>query len=931
MSQNYNDTLNLPKTEFPMRGNLPTKEPEILKYWEDIDVYNKICEKNKNKPSYILHDGPPYANGNIHLGHALNKILKDIIVKYRSTNGYNAPFVPGWDTHGLPTEIKARAKYGAEKAKSMSDMELRNLCREFVLDYVEKQKVGFKRLGVFGDWKNPYITLKPEYEARQIRTFAKMAEKEGTIYRGLRPVYWCPSCETALAEAEIEYSNDKCDSIYVKFKVVKDNGKLKEIGADIKNTYFIIWTTTAWTLPGNVAICLGKDFNYAVIKNGNEYYIVADDLEEKVMKDGGVENYKVIGKILGSEFEFMEAKHPFLDRNSLVIVGDHVTTESGSGCVHTAPGHGMEDFEVCKNYKDLPVVVPVDSKGILTDEAGEFSGIHIKKAGKEICNYLDEKGLLFAVKGIEHQYPHCWRCKSEIIFRATKQWFCSVDSFKKQALDAIKTVKWNPSWGKERMISMVTERKDWCISRQRKWGVPIPILFCESCGKEIIDKDVMLKIADIFEKEGSDSWYKNEVGHFINKGFVCPHCGGNDFRKEQDIMDVWFDSGTSHEAVCSARPELSFPADLYLEGADQYRGWFQSSLLTSVAAKGCAPYKNVVTHGWVVDEDGKKQSKSQNNGVDPEKIMNKYGADVLRLWVSSADYHADIKMSEGILKQLSESYRKIRNTARFIMGNLYDFDPNINMTNLSEISEIDKWAIAKLNELIKKVRQGYESFEFYNVYHAVQNFCIVDMSNFYLDVIKDRLYVEKSDGLERRSAQTVIYLVLSTLVKMIAPILSYTAEEIWKYMPHLKSEDPKSVFLNDMNYEIDINVSEDFMERWDKIHKIRDEIKKILEIQRKNKVIGSSLEADVTIYCGKSLLDFIKENICDLKLTLMVSKVSVEASGKGEYDAENIKDLSISISHSQYQKCERCWNYSATVGKDKENPTICKRCIEVLK
>ncbi len=931
MSKNYNETLNLPKTEFPMRGNLPSKEPEILKYWEDMDIYKKVLEKNKNKPSYILHDGPPYANGNIHLGHAVNKVLKDIIVKFKNTNGYNAPFVPGFDTHGLPTEIKARAKYGAEKSKNMTDMELRKLCREFVLVYVEKQKGGFKRLGVFGDWKNPYITLKPEYEARQIRTFAKMAEKEGTIYRGLRPVYWCPSCETALAEAEIEYANDKCDSIYVKFRVSNDNGKLANMGADIKNTYFIIWTTTAWTLPGNVAICVGKDFEYALIKNGDEYYVVADQLKEKVMQDGGIENYEVVGKILGSELERMEANHPFLDRKSLVIVGDHVTIDSGSGCVHTAPGHGMEDFEVCKNYKELPIVVPVNSKGVLTDEAGIFAGQHIKKAGKQICDYLSEKGLLFAIKTIQHQYPHCWRCKSEIIFRATKQWFCSVDNFKKQALDAIETVRWNPSWGRERMISMVTERKDWCISRQRKWGVPIPILFCNHCGKEIIDKDIMLNIADIFEKEGSDSWYEHEVGHFVKYGFVCPHCGKNDFRKEQDIMDVWFDSGTSHEAVCSARPDLKFPADLYLEGADQYRGWFQSSLLTSVAAKGCAPYKNVLTHGWTVDEEGKKQSKSQNNGVDPEKVMNVYGADVLRLWVSSVDYHSDMKISDGILKQLSESYRKIRNTARFIMGNLYDFDPNKDMVALDKISALDKWAIAKLNALVKKVRQNYETFEFYNVYHAIQNFCIVDMSNFYLDVIKDRLYVEKTDGFERRSAQTVIYLILNSLVKMIAPILSYTAEEIWKYMPHLNSENTESVFLNDMNSEISIEISGEFISRWDRIHKIRDEIKKILEIQRKNKVIGSSLEADVTIYCDGELFEFIKECLYYLKLTLMVSEVKVEASGKGEYKAENIKNLSISISHSHYQKCERCWNYSETVGKDTENPTICERCSSVLK
>ncbi len=931
MSKDYNDTLNLPKTEFPMRGNLPAKEPETLEYWEKINLYDKVMKNNKNKPSYILHDGPPYANGDIHMGHALNKVLKDIIIKHKNMTGFCAPYVPGWDTHGLPTEIKARAKYGAEKSKQMTDMELRALCKEFALGYVEKQKKSFKRLGVLGNWKNPYITLFPKYEARQIRTFAKMAEKEGTIYRGLRPVYWCPSCETALAEAEIEYHNDKCHSVYVKFLISNDNGKLSEFGIDLEKAYFIIWTTTAWTLPGNVAICVGKDFNYSIVKNEDEYYIVAEELKEKVMQSAGIENYEVVGNLLGSDLEFMEANHPFLNRKSLVIVGDHVTVDSGSGCVHTAPGHGMEDFEVCKNYKNLPIVVPVDGKGFLTKEAGMFEGLHIDKAGKQICEHLKEKGLLFAVKTIDHQYPHCWRCKSQIIFRATEQWFCSVEKFKKEALKAIDSVKWNPSWGKERMIFMISERKDWCISRQRKWGVPIPILFCNKCGKEIIDKNIMMHIADIFENEGSDSWYSHDAEYFIDSGFKCPCCESHDFRKETDIMDVWFDSGTSHSAVCSERPELSLPADLYLEGADQYRGWFQSSLLTSVASNGIAPYKNIVTHGWVVDEDGKKQSKSQNNGVAPEQIIKQYGADVLRLWVSSADYHSDVKMSTEILKQLSEAYRKIRNTARFIIGNLYDFDPNKDMSDISKLSGIDKWALAKLNELTEKVTKSYEAFEFYNVYHAIQKFCIVDMSNFYLDVLKDRLYVEKSDGESRRTAQTTIYLILNALVKMIAPILSYTAEEIWKFMPHCAEDNIESIFLNEMSPKTELDISGEFINRWDRVHKIRDEIKKILEIQRKNKVIGSSLEAQVIVYCKDELYDFISKNKDDIQLALMVSGIEVMSDGVGEFKVENIEDLSIGISHSSYGKCERCWNYSDTVGKDTENPSICERCINVLK
>ncbi len=930
MSQDYNSTLNLPKTDFPMRANLPEKEPQILEYWENMDIYKKMLEKNENKPSYILHDGPPYANGDIHLGHALNKILKDIVVKYKNMNGFKAPYVPGWDTHGLPTEIKARTKFGAEKAKQMSDLEIRKLCKEFALGYVKKQKEGFKRLGVLGDWNNPYITLYPEYEAEQVRTFAKMASKKGTIYRGLRPVYWCPSCETALAEAEIEYHNDKCHSIYVKFPVVDDKGKLSKMGVDVSNTYFVIWTTTAWTLPANVAICVGPEFEYAIVKSGEEYYIVADVLKEKVMQAADIENYELVGKILGSDLEYMQARHPFLDRNSLIIVGDHVTTESGTGCVHTAPGHGAEDFEVCKNYKNLPVIVPVNSKGVLTSEAGNFADLDIHKAGKAIYDYLKETGHLFASKTFEHQYPHCWRCKSEIIFRATEQWFCSVDNFKKEALEAVETVNWNPVWGKDRMISMISERKDWCISRQRVWGVPIPIFFCKNCGKELIDENIMMNIADIFEKESSDSWFSQDAKYFLPEDVKCENCGNHEFEKEKDIMDVWFDSGTSHSAVCDARKDLKFPADLYLEGADQYRGWFQSSLLTSVASNGCAPYKNIVTHGWVVDEEGKKQSKSQNNGVDPAKVMKQYGADVLRLWVSSADYHSDVKMSNEILKQLSEAYRKIRNTARFIIGNLYDFNPDKDMCNLKDLCSIDKWALAKLNNLMDKVKNGYESFEFYEVYHAVQKFCIVDMSNFYLDVLKDRLYVEKSNGVERRTAQTTIYIILNALVKMIAPILSYTSEEIWKYMPHFESEKTESIFLNDMSENVNLEITEKFIDKWDKIHKIRNEIKKILEIQRKNKIIGSSLEAEIAIYCDGELFEFIKRNKEDLQNVLIVSGIEIFENGEGNYKAEEIENLSVNISHSKYKKCERCWTYSSTVGQDSLNPLICKRCIEVL-
>ena len=748
MSQDYNSTLNLPKTEFPMRAGLPNSEPVTLKNWEDNNVYEKLMEKNEGKPLFVLHDGPPYANGNIHLGTALNKVLKDIIVRYKNMAGFKAPFVPGWDTHGLPTELKARAKAGVGNSTTIDDVELREICRDFANGYIDDQRNQFKRLGGLGEWYNPYITLLPEFEATQIRIFAEMASK-GYIYRGLKPVYWCSDCKTALAEAEIEYAEDPCHSIYVKFNVTDDLGKLSALGVDPAKTYFVIWTTTTWTLPANVAICVGPKYNYAVIKAGDEYYVMAEDLYQSAMEIAEITDYEVVATIKGSELEYMKTAHPFLDRESLVIVGDHVTLESGTGCVHTAPGHGVDDYIVCNNYPEIPIIVPVDADGVLTEEAGQFAGLKTADANKPIAQHLDKTGNLFALKKIIHQYPHCWRCKEPVLFRATDQWFCSVDDFKKEAVDAIQNVQWIPAWGKDRITSMVKERKDWCISRQRKWGVPIPIFYCNECNEPIIDKDAMNAVADLFEKEGSDSWYKYEADQIVPAGTKCPKCGGTHFSKEKDIMDVWFDSGSSYAAVLQNRDYLSFPADLYLEGADQYRGWFQSSLLTSVATQGTAPYKTVLTHGWVVDGEGRKMSKSLGNGIEPQEIIDQYGADILRLWVASSDYHADIRISKDILKQLSESYRKIRNTARYILGNLSDFDPSKDMVSVDELYPIDKWAIVKLNELIAKTKNAYDTYEFHQVYHSVHNFCVVDMSNFYLDVLKDRLYTEKADSKSR--------------------------------------------------------------------------------------------------------------------------------------------------------------------------------------
>lgn len=922
MPQDYNATLNLPKTEFPMRAGLPKSEPETLKRWEQEKIYEKLMEKNEGKPLFVLHDGPPYANGNIHLGTSLNKVLKDIIVRYKNMSGFKSPYVPGWDTHGLPTELKARAKAGVENSTTISELEIRKICREFALGYLDDQRNQFKRLGVIGEWDNPYITLLPEFEAKQIEIFAEMACK-GYIYKGLKPVYWCPDCKTALAEAEIEYAEDPCHSIYVKFKVNDDQRKLKALGIEPEKCYFVIWTTTTWTLPGNVAICLGPDFDYSIIKCGDEYYIMAEALAADAMKEAGKEDYEVVGTMKGIEFEYMKAQHPFLDRESLVIVGDHVTLESGTGCVHTAPGHGVEDYDVCKNYPEIPIVVPVDADGRLTEEAGQFAGLLTGDANKPIAQHLDSIGALFALKKIIHQYPHCWRCKNPVLFRATDQWFCSVEDFKDEAVKAINEVEWIPGWGKDRITSMVKERKDWCISRQRKWGVPIPIFFCKDCGEPYIDRDAMMAVADLFRKEGSDAWFKYDASEILPEGTKCPKCGGTHFNKEQDIMDVWFDSGSSHAAVLEQRDYLKWPADLYLEGADQYRGWFQSSLLTSVATKGTAPYKAVLTHGWVVDGEGRKMSKSLGNGIDPQEIVEQYGADVLRLWVASSDYHADIRISKDILKQLSEAYRKIRNTARYILGNLNDFNPDTDMIDVKDLYPIDKWAIAKLNELNDKVRAGYDAYEFHQVYHSIHNFCVVDMSNFYLDVLKDRLYTEKADSASRRAAQTTIYMILDAMTRMISPILAYTSDEIWRYMPHGSNCDKECVLFNEMPAKVDVDIDAEFMARWDRIHELRDLVKKSIEVAVKNKLIKSSLESKIVLTCGGDNYEFVNSVLGELTAVFIVSKVELV---KGDSD-----EINVVVEKAEGEKCERCWVYSDTVGQNSEHPTLCARCAEILK
>ena len=920
MSVDYNSTMNLPKTDFPMRGNLPQKEPEMIKRWQDQKLYQKLMEKNEGLPLYVLHDGPPYANGDIHMGTALNKVLKDIIIKYKNMSGYKAPYIPGWDTHGLPIELKAMKKVGVENINSALD--LRKVCKEFALHYVDVQRNEFIRLGSIGDYEHPYLTLQPKHEAEQIRIFGEMAKKD-FIYKGLKPVYWCPECKTALAEAEIEYAEDPCNSIYVKFKVEDDDGKLAALNTELDKTYFVIWTTTTWTLPGNLAICLGPEYEYVAVHANGEYYIMAKELVESAMKAAKITEYTVSeASLKGKELEYIKYRHPFIDRVSPIIVGDHVTLESGTGCVHTAPGHGVEDFEVCVNhYPEIPIIVPVDGDGKLTEEAGEFCGLTTNDANKAILTKLTELNALFAVEKIIHQYPHCWRCKSPIIFRATEQWFCSIDGFKEEACKAIDTVKWIPEWGGDRIKGMVMDRSDWCISRQRTWGVPIPIFYCKHCGKPIINEDSINAIANLYEKEGSDAWYKYEANEILPEGFKC-ECGCTEFTKEMDIMDVWFDSGVSHAAVCNEEHGLRWPADLYLEGADQYRGWFQSSLLTSVAAKGRAPYKAVCTHGWVVDGEGKAMHKSLGNGMSPDEVTDKYGADILRTWVASSDYHADIRISQDILKQLSDAYRKIRNTARFILSNLGDFNPDTDSVSVEKLDGIDKWAMARMDEIIEKCKAAYDKFDFHIVYSTMRDFCTIDLSNFYLDILKDRLYVEKADSESRRAAQTVIYNILRTMTLYLAPVISFTAEEIWGYMPRSEKDDAESVFFNKLPEKSGVSADEEFMEKWEKIDELRDIVNKALEEARGQKLIGKSLEAKVTLNCGRDWYDFAKSVENDLVSAFIVSAVDVE---KSEFDGVNVK-----VEVAPGEKCERCWTHSDTVGKCAEHPTLCARCAEIV-
>ncbi len=928
-NEGYGSTLNLPKTDFPMRAGLPTREPGFLDFWEKNQIYKKKLERHAGHKKFILHDGPPYANGKIHMGHALNKVLKDIIIKYKYARGFDTPYVPGWDTHGMPIEHACLKATGVDRHK-LTALELRKMCREYALKWIDIQREGFKRLGVLGDWEHPYITMRHAFEAEQIRVFGEMAHK-GYIYKGKKTVYWCPHCETALAEAEIEYADQKTPTIYVKMPLVKDKDMTPEAARN-KKAYMLVWTTTPWTIPANVAIAINPDFEYAWVEYNGEVLILAKDLIGKVSEECGITFGPVLGVTKGRDMEYMECEHPFPEynhRKSLVCLADYVDLETGTGAVHTAPGHGDVDYLTGLKYK-LPILCPVDEKGCYTDEAGELlKGKFVFDSNGLVIKHLAEAGCLLGKKNIHHQYAHCWRCKNPIIYRASEQWFASVDGFRQRALDVIANdVQWIPSWGEARIHNMVADRHDWCISRQRVWGVPIPIFYCEDCGEPLITPETIDYLARIFEKEGSDAWWAHPAEELMPAGTQCAKCGGTHFRKESDIMDVWFDSGSSHRAVLKFFDGLRWPADMYLEGSDQHRGWFQSSLLTSVATMDQAPYKAVLTHGYVLDGEGRKMSKSLGNTVAPQDIIKDYGADIVRLWVSSADYKGDVRISDKIIKHVAEVYRKIRNTMRYILGNTDDFDYETMKVPFDQMEELDQWALMRLQLLKKNVEKAYEDYDFHVVHHAIHDFCAVEMSSFYLDIIKDRLYTSKTNDPKRRSAQTAMYEILKDLIIMLAPILSFTMEEVYQFMKK-PANAPESVLLLEWPEMHEEYLDKEKMAKWDAFIALRGEITKVLEMARRDKKIGHSLDAKVDIYADGEALALLGSMEQDLPTLLIVSQAELHKGLDGG-EATEREDLRVAVSPAEGKKCERCWTYDVTVGQDPEHPTLCHRCLEVL-
>ncbi|MCL2030197.1 MAG: isoleucine--tRNA ligase [Oscillospiraceae bacterium] len=898
----YNATLNLPKTDFPMRAGLPAREPGLLPRLRE--VYAGLMERNRDKPPFILHDGPPFSNGPIHAGTALNKILKDFIIRYKNMTGCYAPMVPGWDNHGMPIESAIIKKRKLDRAK-MSIPEFRDACRDFASQSVGTQREQFIRLGLLGDWDHPYLTMDPRFEAREVGIFGEMYQK-GLIYKGLKPVHWCIHDRTALAEAEIEYRDSACESVYVKFPVQDDKGLFAPYG-DLAQTYFIIWTTTTWTLPGNTAVCLHPALEYALVRAGGERFILASERLSAVAAAAGWADYEVLRVFKGHELEYMTARHPFLDRGSLIVNGLHVTAASGTGCVHTAPGHGAEDYAAGLAYK-LPMPVPVDGAGRMTGEAGAVcAGLRYDEANAAIAAHLKETGLLLAAETIGHTYPHCWRCGNPVLFRATPQWFASVDSIKEAACAEVERVTWLPAWGRERMLAMVRERSDWCISRQRHWGLPIPVFYCNACEKPVCTPETVKKTAALFAEHGSNVWYLRDAAELLPDGFSCPHCGAAEFTKETDTLDGWFDSGSSHDAVLRTRDELRWPADVYLEGVDQYRGWFQSSLLTAVATgDGRAPYGTVIMNGWVVDGEGRKMSKSLGNGVDPVEVCRQNGADILRLWVASSDYHSDVRVSGDLLKQLGDIYLKIRNTCRFLLGNLYDYRPGQYAP-----AELDQWALHRLEELRVKVLDAYGRYEFHSILHAVHNFCVLDMSSFYLDIVKDTLYCEKPDSPARRAVQSALYTVLDTLTRLIAPILAFTGEEIWSFIPGARETSPlyagmpEAVSRDYRPGPVDLIFSE-----------VRPAVNKALEDARAAKIIGKPLDAAVTVTLEPALYAQLAPRAALTQACCIVSALTLREGGA----------LSVEVAPAPGGKCERCWGYFETLGSDPSHPSLCPRC-----
>lgn len=897
----------MPSTDFPMRGNLGQKEPHIQAEWETKAIYDKLMNKNEARPVYVLHDGPPYANGSIHAGTAFNKVLKDIVLRYKNMSGFKAPYIPGWDTHGLPIE-NALSKDKKVNRKEIDVAEFRELCKDFALEQVDIQRQQFRRLGILGEWDAPYMTLDKKYEAAQIRLFGEMVAK-GLIYKGLKPVYWSPSSESALAEAEIEYHDVKSPSIYVAMPVKNSNGVLP------KNAELMIWTTTPWTIPANLAICVGPNIEYVLVKTGSRQFVVAKSRLEALKETLGWNEYEISKSLMGIQLEGITYKHPLYDRISPIILGDFVSTEDGTGLVHTAPGHGEDDFNVGQTY-GLEILCPVDAHGVMTEEAGErFKGLFVDACNLEVIKALEEENALLKKLEVIHSYPHDWRTNKPVIFRATQQWFASIDLLKQDILRAIQQVKWYPSWGDVRLSNMIKERGSWCISRQRTWGVPIPAFYTEK-GTPILDRDVIEHVAQIFEKEGSNAWFTKTEKELLPENYTNPDSPNGIFTKETDIMDVWFDSGSSHHGAMIERG-LPYPADLYLEGSDQYRGWFNSSLVTGIATMGISPYKTLVSHGFVLDGEGRKMSKSLGNVVDPNKIADTLGADIFRLWVSSVDYQADVRLSDESLKQVSESYRKIRNTFKFLLGNLFDFDKNKNSVSFASLNEIDQYIMIKTNNLVKDTLEAYEEFRFDDVYRKTTNF-VTFVSAFYLDFAKDILYIEKADDIERRRIQTVLYAITDSLIRILTPILPHTTSEVYSY---LISKDEEDSYLLDMPQVKDYPV--ELEKRYDKFMELREDVLKALEMARSEKIIGKSLNAKLTLYPkGKyeSLLDSLKIN---LQQVFIVSKVDISKEGFGSFKAE---DISIDVAPAVGTTCSRCWTIVDTV----DDELLCPRCHDII-